>query len=143
MSAQPSGQRPIHRPLSPFWIYRLGWTMSLSGSHRVTGMLLSLGSPLFVLWLVAVAAGPERYAGYAAVLDSPFGWLVFAGFVFCIAYHLCNGLRHMAWDFGKGLDVPTAKRSGALVVVMALLLTGVALAVTFLPRLGALTGAQP
>jgi succinate dehydrogenase / fumarate reductase cytochrome b subunit len=123
--------RPIHRPLSPFWIYRLGWTMSLSGSHRVTGMLLSIGSPLFVLWLIAVAAGETSFYGYKAVMTSPFGWVVYAGFIFCIAYHLCNGLRHMAWDLGKGLDVPTAKKSGAVVVVSALALTGLVLFATF------------
>lgn len=123
--------RPIHRPLSPFWIYRLGWTMSLSGSHRVTGMLLSVGSPLFVLWLIAVAGGETAYYDYAAVMVSPFGWVVYAGFIFCIAYHLCNGLRHMAWDLGKGLDVPTAKKSGAVVVVSSLVLTGMVLVATF------------
>lgn len=137
MSAQTTGtpprpsQRPIHRPLSPFWIYKLGWTMSLSGSHRVTGMLLSLGSPLFVLWLIAVSGGESTYYDYAKVMVSPFGWVVYAGFIFCICYHLCNGLRHMAWDLGKGLDVPTAKKSGALVVASSLALTGLVLVATF------------
>jgi len=115
--------RPVHRPLSPFWIYRLGWTMSLSGAHRITGMLLSVGSPLFVLWLYAIAAGPVDYAGFASTMLHPLGMIVFAGFVFCIVYHLCNGLRHMGWDFGKGIDVPTARRTGALVVVVASLAT--------------------
>lgn len=123
--------RPIHRPLSPFWIYRLGWTMGLSGSHRVTGMLLSLGAPLFVLWLCAVAAGEPQYSRFAAAMTSPFGMLVYAGFIFCIAYHLCNGMRHMGWDFGKGIDVPTARLTGALVVVSAVLLTSLVLLATF------------
>ena len=123
--------KPVHRPMSPFWIYRLGWTMGLSGSHRVTGMLLSLGAPLFVLWLCAIGAGPERYAAFAAAMTSWFGMLVFAGFVFCICFNLCNGMRHMGWDLGKGIDVPTAKKSGALVVVLSVVLTGLVLASTF------------
>jgi succinate dehydrogenase cytochrome b subunit len=97
--------------------------MSLSGAHRITGMLLSIGSPLFVLWLLAIAAGSESYERYVAVLRSPFGWIVYGGFIFSIAYHLCNGLRHMGWDFGKGIDIVTARRSGAVVVVASLLLT--------------------
>lgn len=121
----------MQRPLSPFWIYRLGWTMGLSGSHRVTGMLLSLGAPLFVLWLLAIAEGAEAYAAFAAGLHHPLGMLVYAGFVFCIVYHLCNGLRHMGWDFGKGIDVPTAKLTGALVVVATLALTASVLWLTF------------
>lgn len=121
----------MQRPLSPFWIYRLGWTMGLSGSHRVTGMLLSLGAPLFVCWLVAVAVGGESYAAFAAGMQSPLGMLVYSGFIFCIVYHLCNGLRHMGWDLGKGIDVPTAKLTGALVVVTTLVLTATVLWLTF------------
>lgn len=123
--------RPRSRPLSPFWIYRLGWTMSLSGSHRVTGMLLSIGAPLFVLWLLAIAEGPEAYAAFVAGMHHPLGMLVYAGFIFCIAYHLCNGLRHMGWDLGKGIDVPTAKLTGAVVVISALALTALVLWATF------------
>jgi succinate dehydrogenase / fumarate reductase cytochrome b subunit len=119
------------RPLSPFWIYRIGWTMGLSGSHRVTGMLLSLGAPLFVCWLLAIAAGPEAYERFYAGMHHPLGMLVYAGFVFCICYHLCNGLRHMGWDLGLGLAVPTAKLTGALVVVASLALTVAVLMRTF------------
>jgi succinate dehydrogenase / fumarate reductase cytochrome b subunit len=119
--------RPIHRPLSPFWIYRINWTMGLSGTHRITGLLLSIGSPLFVLWLFAIAAGPHAFGDFRDAMLSPFGLVVFAGFVFCIVYHLCNGLRHLGWDMGAGLDVPTAKLTGGLVVLAALALTGTVL----------------
>ena len=123
--------RPVNRPLSPFWIYRLGWTMGLSGAHRVTGMLLSLGAPLFVSWLLAIAGGPDAYGAFAGGMLHPLGRLVFAGFIFCIAYHLCNGLRHMGWDMGLGIDVPTAKFTGALVVLASLALTAFVLWTTF------------
>ena len=121
----------MQRPLSPFWIYRLGWTMGLSGSHRVTGMLLSLGAPLFVGWLLAIAAGPDAYARFVGGMLHPLGMLVYAGFIFCIAYHLCNGMRHMGWDLGLGFDVPTAKKTGALVVISSLALTVLVLWRTF------------
>ena len=117
----------LQRPLSPFWIYRIGWTMGLSGSHRVTGLLLSIGAPLFVCWLLAVAGGAEAYDAFHAGLHHPLGMLVYAGFVFCICYHFCNGLRHMAWDFGLGFSIPTAKLSGALVVLATLALTATTL----------------
>ena len=121
----------MQRPLSPFWIYRVGWTMGLSGSHRVTGMLLSLGAPLFVCWLLAIAGGAEAYAAFAVGMRHPLGMLVYAGFIFCIAYHLCNGMRHMGWDLGLGFDVATAKATGALVVVASLGLTALVLWCTF------------
>jgi len=105
--------------------------MGLSGSHRVTGMLLSLGAPLFVFWLLAIAGGVETYDAFTAGMRHPLGMLVYAGFIFCIAYHLCNGLRHMGWDLGRGIDVPTAKLTGALVVVTTLALTTTVLWLTF------------
>ena len=115
--------RPVRRPLSPFWIYRFGWTMSLSGTHRLTGMALAVGAPLFVLWLFAVAGGPGAYAAFNAKMVGPFGLVVFAGFVFSIVYHLCNGIRHLVWDLAIGMDLPTARRSGLTVVVVVVLLT--------------------
>ena len=40
------------RPLSPFLIYRFDYTMVLSFSHRVTGVVLAAGSLILVTWLL-------------------------------------------------------------------------------------------
>ena len=51
------------RPLSPdLQIYRPQLTSVLSITHRVTGVALSIGSPVLVCWLIAAAAGPSAYA---------------------------------------------------------------------------------
>ena len=50
------------RPLSPdLQIYRPQLTSVLSISHRLTGVALTIGSPLLVCWLIAAAAGPPIY----------------------------------------------------------------------------------
>ncbi|MBT5768188.1 MAG: succinate dehydrogenase, cytochrome b556 subunit, partial [Rhodospirillaceae bacterium] len=36
---------------------------------------------------------------------------------------LCNGIRHLVWDAGKGFELSTAFASGWLVVVAAVVLT--------------------
>ena len=48
--------------------------------------------------------------------------LLFLWSVACF-YHLCNGIRHLAWDAGYGFEIRTATRSGYAVLAMTALLT--------------------
>lgn len=111
------------RPLSPhLQIYRFGYTMATSIAHRASGIVLSVGLLLLVAWLTAAAAGAEAYAltvrwlGMGIAQFALFGWLL----AFC--YHLCNGLRHLNWDLGRGLEKPEARRSAGIVALATLLL---------------------
>ena len=38
-------------------------------------------------------------------------------------FHLCNGIRHLFWDAGLGLDLATTYRSGYAVLVASIALT--------------------
>jgi len=38
-------------------------------------------------------------------------------------YHLCNGVRHLAWDAGYGFEIRSAYRSGYAVIAATALLT--------------------
>jgi succinate dehydrogenase / fumarate reductase, cytochrome b subunit len=107
------------------------YTMVLSISHRITGVLLSLGSILFAYWLLAVALGPEAYATAREVLSSGFAKLVWAGLVVSFCYHLVNGLRHLAWDCGWGLEKREARASGWGVVVLTAVLSLAVFAASF------------
>src|SRR3546814_9393707 len=50
------------RPLSPhIQIYRPQWSSVLSIMHRITGLLLALGSLILTWWLTAIASGPEAF----------------------------------------------------------------------------------
>lgn len=44
-------------------------------------------------------------------------------FTWSLLYHFCNGIRHLMWDLGKGLDMPTAEKTGWAVIVASLGLT--------------------
>lgn len=114
------------RPLSPFMLgqyYRFQITSAMSFLHRITGMVLSVGAFLLTLWLVAVAAGPEAYARFAACAASPLGKVVLAGIAFSLIYHLLNGLRHLVWDVGVGFSIKGLYTGGYIVAVLAALLT--------------------
>lgn len=111
------------RPLSPhLGVYRFMYTMATSIAHRITGVVLSAGLVLLVAWLLAAASGAEAYASTSAALSSGPVKLLLAGWLLAFCYHLCNGLRHLGWDLGRGLEKPEARRSAGLVVIGTLLL---------------------
>lgn len=113
-----------NRPLSPhLQVYRFMWTMALSISHRLSGVFLTLGSLFLVYWLVSVAAGPEAYATARELGSHWLGRLLLLGWTFALFYHLCNGIRHLFWDVGRGLELDAARLSGYVVVFVSVLLT--------------------
>lgn len=111
------------RPLSPhLGIYRFTYTMATSIAHRITGIVLSAGLVVLVGWLFAAASGAERYAQASALLSTGFMKLLIAGWLLAFCYHLCNGIRHLNWDLGRGLEKAEARRSAGWVVVGTLAL---------------------
>jgi succinate dehydrogenase / fumarate reductase, cytochrome b subunit len=112
------------RPLSPhLGVYKFMYTMSLSILHRMTGLAATIGFLLFTWWLMALATGHDAYQRVMGFLQTPFAKLLLVGFTFAFVYHSCNGIRHLVWDTGRGLERAQARRSGWLVIVVSLLLT--------------------
>lgn len=112
------------RPISPhLQIYRPQLTSVMSITHRLTGLFLSAGALVLLCWLVAAAAGPERYETARAVLGSPVLLALLALWSWAFYYHLCNGVRHLFWDAGMGYELPQAYASGYAVLAVSLLLT--------------------
>lgn len=102
-----------NRPLSPhLQVYRWQWTMALSIIHRATGVALAVGALMMVCWLVAVAQGGDAYAAVNGFLSSWVGRLMLFGWTWSLLYHLANGIRHLAWDAGSGLELDAARTSG-------------------------------
>ena len=122
--------RPTNRPLSPhLQIYRLPLTARLSILHRATGVALSLGALYLVAWVVFASASPATYAKFQAFNASIFGRIVLGGWLFCLFYHLCNGIRHLFWDAGIGFEIKEAERASYIVIAVAVVATVVSWAV--------------
>ncbi len=101
------------RPLSPhIQIYRPQLTSVLSILHRLTGVALAVGTLLLVYWLAAAALGPEAYETARGFLGSWLGMVLLFGWSLALFYHLCNGIRHLAWDAGYGFSLESTHRSG-------------------------------
>ena len=92
--------------------------------HRVSGALLFLiGIPL-LLWVVQRAlASPDAWAQMRAALAHPIAKLTLLVLAWAYFHHFLAGIRHLVMDLHIGMDLPAARRSGAFVLVLAVVLT--------------------
>ena len=112
------------RPLSPHLsIYRWPITMVSSILHRATGIAMAVGFIVLVAWLFDAASGPEAYAVFLGAMNTLIGKLLLIGWSFAFFYHLANGVRHLVWDTGRGLEKEQATASAWLVIIASIVLT--------------------
>ena len=112
------------RPLSPhLQIYRPQLTSVLSITHRLTGFALSLVILLSPAILYFLTLSKDSHTLVMNVFQNGFVKLVLFLAIFGLSYHLCNGIRHLAWDAGYGLDLDSSYKSGYAVVVTSLGIT--------------------
>ena len=118
---------PANRPLSPhLQIYKPQLTSVLSITHRLTGVVLSIGSLFLVWWLVAAASSGHAYAAAQSFWGSWIGILLLVGWTFSLFFHLANGIRHLVWDAGYGFALREAYFSGLIVLASSAALTIIA-----------------
>ncbi len=112
------------RPMSPhLQIYKLPITAKLSILHRGTGAVLTIGLILLAIALAGAASGESAWESMHRLLSSWFGYLVLFGFTTSLYYHFCNGVRHLFWDSGMGLDLKSAEKSAIMVLIATVVLT--------------------
>ena len=112
------------RPLSPhLQIYRPQLTSVLSITHRLTGFALSLVILLSPAILYFLTLSKNSHTLVMNMFQNSFVKLVLFLAIFGLSYHLCNGIRHLAWDAGYGLDLDSSYKSGYAVVAISLGIT--------------------
>jgi succinate dehydrogenase / fumarate reductase cytochrome b subunit len=100
-------------------LWRWHITMWTSILHRATGVALYVGALIVAAWAIALARGADEYAEFKSLLGSLPGKVVMLGLTLCVFYHLANGVRHLVWDTGHGLDVKSANASAVVVFAFA------------------------
>ena len=95
----------------------------LSIFHRITGLVLSAGAVVLVNWLFALAYRSDTAVLMQAFFASTAGKVTLIGFTFVFFYHFLNGIRHLFWDIGKGLELETVNKSGIAVLILAVVVT--------------------
>lgn len=113
-------------------VWRWHVTMLTSILNRVTGVGLYGGGLIVAAWAVALASGPEAYGTFMTLLGSPLGKLVMFGMTASMFYHLANGVRHLIWDFGYGLDIKSANASSYAVFGFTIAATLAVWAIAFM-----------
>jgi succinate dehydrogenase / fumarate reductase cytochrome b subunit len=117
-------------PLSPhIQIYKPQISSFTSILHRATGIFLYIGIVVICWYIIyytyqadiAVDGDlDEKYCHYSAIY---FIYTVGLAWSFSLYYHLCNGIRHLFWDAGKGFNKNAANRNGVLVLAISTCLT--------------------
>ena len=113
---------PKHLDLMRIRLPLPGW---VSIMHRVSGAALFLAIPLF-LWLLDMSLTTE--IGYEALREFlARGWvqLVLAALLWAYLHHFCAGIRYLALDLHKGVDLASARMSAAAVYVVSIPLAAI------------------
>ena len=118
-----------NRPLSPhLQIYRPQMTSVSSILVRITGNGLVVPAVLVVWWLFAAATSNAHFTLVNDALSSWPGRVVMLGALWAAWYHLLGGVRHLIWDMGYGLDVPTSERMGLSMFILSTAFTALSAA---------------
>ena len=97
--------------------------MVMSIVHRITGAALYLGTVLLAWWLLAAALGPAYFDTVNAVWSSFPGRVVLLGYTWALIHHALGGVRHLIWDTGRSLDIPSIDRLSWLTILSSAGLT--------------------
>jgi succinate dehydrogenase (ubiquinone) cytochrome b560 subunit len=127
-------QKTRNRPMSPhLTIYAPQLTSILSISHRITGMAVT-GAFVGLSWgsLMYTGADVQQFAdmlnasmlGSLALLSAKFA------LAFPIAYHSCNGVRHLLWDSAQYLTTKGVYQTGYIMLAISLVLSAIVIALT-------------
>src|SRR2546421_1603360 len=99
-----------------------GWVSIL---HRVSGALLFFPLAAWLLYLLDTSLASEQ--GFARLKDHylqlPVVKLGLIVFIWAYAHHFCAGIRFLLLDVNQGIELASARRSAAAVLIVSLLLT--------------------
>jgi len=115
-----AARRPVY--LNLFKI-RLPLPGVVSIMHRVSGALLFLLLPLLLYVLQLSLSSELGFAEVQAWFRLPLVKLLLIGIIWGYLHHFCMGLRYLALDFDIGVDLPQARFSSKLVLVVSITAT--------------------
>lgn len=103
--------------------YKPQITSILSITHRITGAGLGLGALLVTAWLAAAAWSDTAFDALQSFRGSIIGQVMLFGWLFAFVFHFFNGIRHLKWDMGYGLNMKSVYRTGYVVIAATVIVT--------------------
>jgi succinate dehydrogenase cytochrome b subunit len=124
-SAAAKKQRPKYLSLSAILFQiRLPLPGRVSILHRASGALLVFPFTAWLLYLLDVSLRSEQgFSHVREYLSVPLAKLGVLVFVWAACHHFCAGIRYLALDLNKGIELRPARISAGAVIVVSLALT--------------------
>jgi len=117
--------KQLNRPLSPHLsLYKPQLTSILSIFHRISGTVLALVlliTGLCVNLIFSFLSYSFVYYLYSFIVVLVY--ILFSVLLTTFFFHILNGIRHISWDFGFGLDLNNLVSTGFFVLTITFLLT--------------------
>jgi len=112
------------RPLSPhLQVYRLPYNALMSISGRMVGVGLALSLIGLLGWFIAVVWDPDFYDSSMAFFKAPWVKYFMMLWAFAVFFYIGNGVRHVLWSMGIGVNEKAGVQSGNVVLTLSALLT--------------------
>jgi len=112
------------RPLSPhLQVYRLPYNALMSISGRIAGIGLALTLIATLIWFIAVIFNPDLFTATQEFFSHTIVKYLSLAWAFVIFFYLGNGLRHVIWAIGVGVNEKAGIKTGNIVLIIAALLT--------------------
>ena len=115
------------RPLSPhLQVYKPQLTSISSILHRASIVGMFFLTVIFT-WILYKDSFAVQCDCHNWLKTDETGQIVYklllSGAALCVSYWICASIRHLAFDIGKGYDIPTAYKTGWLSFISTLALT--------------------
>ena len=114
-------------PLRPKYLNLLQIRMPLpaivSIMHRVSGAALFLALPLMLWWWQTSLTSINTFAVFRGMVSLWWMKVIMIGLVWGYLHHLFAGLRHVVMDLDMATDLPAARLSSVVVLVVSIALT--------------------
>lgn len=115
-----SNKRPTNLNLLTI---RFPITAIVSILHRVSGFLLFLAIPVFLMVMALTLQSPEAFFTVKVCFEHPLIKLLLIGFLGALFYHLFAGIRHLFMDAGVADTLKSARLTSGWVMVSTIILT--------------------
>jgi succinate dehydrogenase / fumarate reductase cytochrome b subunit len=119
--------RPVMKPRPVYlnlFAIRMPLPAVVSILHRASGALLFfVGIPLLLYTLQRALASPESWAAMRDAFQSPLAKIVTIALAWAFIHHLFAGIRHVLMDVHVGVELASARRSAAVALVLAIVVT--------------------
>lgn len=91
--------------------------------HRISGVGLFFALPFIIYLFSGTLSSAEAFETYRTIVAHPLVKLILIGLLWAYMHHFCAGLRFLLLDIHIGLDLPTARATARMVLMLSIGLT--------------------